>query len=329
MSNGFWIEVISCWQEFSRKCKFESNSDILNSCIWYNQKLTKEPIYLPTWYKHGIYCVGDVVDSRGKIQSIDQLKNIYRFHINILDYYRVKLSVHDLIKKNKFGENFEYERPMHPFHLKVLMKSKKGCQDFYKILKTDTGNEPTAKIKWDAHVDLTIPNFWKIIYRICFKSVTDNEFKWFQYKIINNILATKYYLHKVKLSENNQCQLCNSQPKTISHLFSNCKQTEELWKNVKYWIFARTGMPISLTETEKILGYAKFDENFWPVNFILIHVRHYIYCCSKRQQPLNIFQLQKEIKSNYEEEKLVSKINDRNHLFEKRWIVWQNLFVNI
>ena len=60
--------------------------------------------------------------------------------------------------------------------------------------------------------------------------------------------------------------------------------------------FARTGVPISLTETEKILGCTNFDENFWHVNFILINVRHYIYPCSKRKQPLNIFQMQNSLK---------------------------------
>ena len=163
MTNGFWFEVINCWQEFSKKCKFKSNSDILNSCIWYNQKLTREPLYLPSWYKHGIYCVGDIVDSGGKIQSIDQLKNIYGLNVNVLDYYRVKLSVQGLIKKNKFDDNFNYKRPVHPFHLKVLMKSKKGCRDFYDVLISDSTKEPNAKIKWETLVDLTASNFWNVI----------------------------------------------------------------------------------------------------------------------------------------------------------------------
>ena len=49
-----------------------------------------------------------------------------------------------------------------------------------------------------------------------------------------------------------------------------------------------------LMETVKILGYTKYDENFWPVNFILIKVRHYIYHCSEAKEPLNIFHLKEK-----------------------------------
>ena len=91
----------------------------------------------------------------------------------------------------------------------------------------------------------------------------------------------------------------------------------------------RTGINVTFTETMKILGYTKYDENFWPVNFILIKVRHYIYRCSKTKQSLNIFQLQKEIKNKYEEEKLLSRFNCQNHIFDKKWSIWQSLFLNI
>ena len=58
-------------------------------------------------------------------------------------------------------------------------------------------------------------------------------------------------------------------------------------------------------------------------------VRHYIYHCSKTKQTLNIFQLQKEIKNKYEEKKLLSRINCQNHIFDKKWSIWQSLFLNI
>ena len=126
MTNGFWIEVMKSWQTLCHKCKLRSNADILNSCLWYNPKLARDPFYLSAWYKQGIYCIGDIVDNRGKVEAIEVLKNRYYFNINILDYYRVKLHVQNFISKNKFGENFHYARPSLPFHLKILMKSKKS-----------------------------------------------------------------------------------------------------------------------------------------------------------------------------------------------------------
>ena len=231
--------------------------------------------------------------------------------------------------KYKFEQNFIHIRPSRPFHLKILMKAKKGCSDFYNKLINDALKGPISRIKWEDLVDDAVPNFWGVIYKTCFKSISDNDLKWFQYKVINNILATKHYLYKVKISDCNECQLCNSHPETISHLFSKCKESEELWKNVNSWILNRTGIALVLTNTMKILGYTVYDENFWPVNFILIMVRYYIYCCSKRKQLLNIFQLQKDIKKIYVEQKLLSEINGKFHTLNKMWSTWQHLFTNI
>ena len=83
------------------------------------------------------------------------------------------------------------------------------------------------------------------------------------------------------MSETNQCWLCNANPETITHLFSECRETLKLWMNVEYWIL--TSRNIKFDTTMKILGYHKHDSNFWSVNFILITVRYYIFKNSKQK----------------------------------------------
>ena len=99
------------------------------------------------------------------------------------------------------------------------------------------------------------------------------------------------------MSGSNQCRLCNANPEIITHLFSECRETLELWTNVEYWILTQTGTNIKFDTTIKIPGYHRYDSNFWPVNFILITVRYYIFKCSK-QKKLNILQMQKLIKKD-------------------------------
>ena len=95
----------------------------------------------------------------GEVEAIEILKNRYYFNINILDYYRVKLLVQNFINKNKFGENFHHVRSSLPFHLKILMKSKIGCLDFYDIFVSDILKEPIAKIKLETVIDDTSSKF--------------------------------------------------------------------------------------------------------------------------------------------------------------------------
>ena len=122
------------------------------------------------------------------------------------------------------------------------MKSKKGCQDFYDIFVSDIVKKPIAQIKWETLIDDTVPNFWKVIYRICFKSIADNELKWFQYKIVNYILATKHYLYKIKLSESEKCQLCNSQQKLYVIFFRSAKKLKNYGKMSKTGFLYKLGL---------------------------------------------------------------------------------------
>ena len=232
--------------------------------------------------------LGDILNEKGKIESFETLQKRYNIKCNILDYYRIKLSVQNFVKKFSFEESFNYSRPSCPFHLRIFFKSSKGVKDFYQIFLSNLGCRPVAQIKWQSLANVKISNYWSVIYKICFKSTYNNSYVWFQYKTINNILDTNYYLQKVKMLESNQCRLCNGNPETITHLFSECRET--LWMNVEYWILTRTGTNIKFDTTMEILGYHKYDSNFWPVNFILITVKYYIFKCSK-QKKLYIFQV--------------------------------------
>ena len=50
----------------------------------------------------------------------------------------------------------------------------------------------TFKQKW--YDDLTIElkdNIWRQLFRICFKTIQDPYFKWFQYRLMHGILGTQ------------------------------------------------------------------------------------------------------------------------------------------
>ena len=64
---------------------------------------------------------------------------------------------------------------------------------------------PVYKCKWQNFTSVN-DELWKIIFRVCFKSILDNSVAWFQYKILFNILPTRDYLHKIKLSDHNTSQ---------------------------------------------------------------------------------------------------------------------------
>ena len=166
-------------------------------------------------------------------------------------------------------------------------------------------------------------DFWKIAYKICFKTILDHSYIWFQYRILHRIPGTKYYLYKLKLSES---FLCGQQQESIYHLFSGCEKVLDLWKNITIWFELKLSIKIKFNDIELIFGYPNYDQNFWPLNFILLITRQYIFHCSKYKHDINIYNLQKFVKEKYVEQYTLSKIKDTVHIFGRIWSHWKQLF---
>ena len=166
-------------------------------------------------------------------------------------------------------------------------------------------------MKWSLELKLTCsPSLWNIIYKTCFKSINENVYKWFQFKITRKIIATKNYLKTIKVKNCELCGLCRECKETSLHLFSECNKVNDLWQNVQNWINSKIKIQIILDDTMKILCYHIQDEIFWPLNFILLITRYYIFTCIKQNSTLNIYYLQKLIKTKFEEQEMLSKVNN-------------------
>ena len=116
-----------------------------------------------------------------------------------------------------------------------------------------------------------------------------------------------------------ECGICGLAPESIDHLFAKCNKSNQLWENVAHWIKCKIGLQLNLSDSAKILGYLPMDGNFWPIKFILMVTRKYIYWSSKKGYVINIFHLQKEIKRVYLEQKLFFQLKSQNNKFVKIW----------
>ena len=329
--NKFWQQVFENWITLNSFHKVQTNTDIMESIIWYNTDIFKTDIYYPHWFKKGIHCIGDLVKSSGKFFNMEEIEQKYDLKVNFLYYNKLKHEIGAFIETYKKGNKFQHRKPYIPFHLKLLIQNLPGCKDFYKVLNDkNKAKPPLCETKWST--DLDIPqetSDWLYLYKSCFKAVSEMSIIWFQYKILFRILDRKDYLYKVKLNDCNLCSFCKEVRETIIHIFTQCTKVQDLWKNVKCWIQNKIGMSLHITNIMKIIGYPNFDQNYWPLNFILISTRYYIYRCAKTNQILNIFFLQKEIKRRYLEHKYLAKIKQNSAIFNKRWESWKNIFIDV
>ena len=324
MTNPFWNTVFQSWIHFCRKNTPEKVSDVVYSAIWYNNQISKELLFLPKWHKNGIHVVGDVLDKDGEIFTKDHLQKLFNIDLLDFDYYRVKSLIQKFKNKVKFEKPFYFHRPYTPAHILQVKGSRVFYQQYIKDLyKTD----PLSQDKWNKSLSVSLSKtHWFNIYQACFHIVTDNYTKWFQYRVLYQILGTRHYLCKVGLSNQRLCRLCNNHNETITHLMVDCLKTNELWLNICNWIKNKLGIELKLGNVEKILGYYIYDRNFTPLNFVLLNTRRYIFWCARKNHNLNFYLLQSFLRNCLFEEETLAKLNNRIAKFKHQWESWRLLF---
>ena len=130
----------------------------------------------------------------------------------------------------------------------------------------------------------------------------------------------------MKIVDSNQCRLCAEGAETIQHLFSQCEIVENLWTDIKQWIKRKVNYQLHMTQITNIFGYCIQDQNFKPVNFILLISisRKYKFWCSRNKFIANFLQLKKLIQQRYCEQKYLTKLSSSDE-FDREMRTWKDL----
>ena len=134
-------------------------------------------------------------------------------------------------------------------------------------------------------------------------------------QINSRILGTRSLLHKMSIETDNKCHFCNVSSETLIHLFYSCPKVKLLWQQVENWVKLKTSVPLKLTLPEILLGYMK-PEHFIPVNTIILCTKKYIFSSSRSGQILSISELKIKIKTVYEEQYFLAKLDLTKDYFE-------------
>jgi hypothetical protein len=107
---------------------------------------------------------------------------------------------------------------------------------------------------------------WKAVFTR--PHITARDAKYFQYRIIHNILPVNFKLYiKWKLIDSAKCRFCRTEDETVYHLFAECVICKPFWKNFENFLERIRRMKLSLTPKIIILGD---EENDLFVNYMLI-----------------------------------------------------------
>ena len=85
-------------EKLTKEKQINSNLQIASSHLWYNEAVSVKAMFFPKLYSKGIIMISDVIDSEGKVLTIQKLKDHYNLEsLNFLDYLRLSTVVRKFI----------------------------------------------------------------------------------------------------------------------------------------------------------------------------------------------------------------------------------------
>ena len=169
----------------------------------------------------------------------------------------------------------------------MLQSSHKGTRDFYNISSTKLPTSTKLKYHsfWEQSLNVKIPeNIWMKVYRICFKSIKNNNISWLQYRILYRILGTNEHLFRITKRISSLCNICDDFSETILHLFTECIQVNLFWLALKTEIKMRLDNSLKIDPPSIILGNLEPNQPYNFLNKKYIKAKRYIFKSSKSKK---------------------------------------------
>ena len=254
--------------------------------------------------------------------SYNELCQKFSARFNYLNYLSVKCKINILLTKFGYAvENIILERPFVPLN---ILKTKNGVGTIYRVFHTNFQNEHKMKSRWNQEFYID-HDTWRMLFSICFKTVTNNNLIWFQLKLIYRILGTNSYLHKLGTRSSPNCVFCQ-QPESLLHIFYECPNSRELWIDIEKLLKERIRLELKFSCFTIIFGYINQDQNHIPINSLILVTKKYIFDSSRDGKRLILKSLKYRLNSLLRDEEYCAKLNEKETEFSHVWDRWAPVF---
>ena len=178
----------------------------------------------------------------------------------------------------------------------IMIPDEKCPKDILLIDSKTIYSTLVLKLKIQSKIQLKVTkrfNFseemWFNIYLIPRIVLNNNKIKEFQYKILQQFLATNDLLYKMKKVNSNLYSFCDIYVETLNHLFYECFDVRTFWLNAGSKVEELTNNKIELTNQDIIFGYC-LRENpkaHEQVNSLILYGKYYIWKCKINCEDVN------------------------------------------
>ena len=131
--------------------------------------------------------------------------------------------------------------------------NKLESKELYQIQTSKKYKKPTSQLYYEGYSN----NFdfdWKLVYLLPRIVTVDTKLKFFQYKILSNILFVNKMLFKLRKVESQLCSFWKAEGEIYIHLFYRSRKTSILWRQLQEFFSTALGLPI-ISPQSAIIGF--------------------------------------------------------------------------
>ncbi len=254
-----------------------------------------------------------------------EFKNSFNLPVNFVTYYGLLEAIPNKWKRTlETGEKIERACTC---NLEKVLTQDKVCKYIYSKTIQSICSTPSKTIrKWSRVInqeieETTFGEFFNHLYKITKSTKLQN----FQYKLLHNIIPTNTFLCTIHIKDTDKCTFCKECPETVCHLFFCCTKVANFWKEVKDWIFNKTGIRIHLVKQDILLGK---PTGVIITELLILISKYYIYTSRVKEAPLKIEHYINKVKEIYHIEYEIAKTSQRVFQFRQRWAVMEHNGMN-
>ena len=325
-SNNFWKTVLNDYKIYCNNYDKNNKDQFLSQPIFYNPKFKISPELIGTkkLIESQIFTVHQVLErDECTLLSSGQLKRKYDIQIDFIYLKHIETA---LRKHNLYGK---YQGSVHnnsnvTCYYQNICKNEKGTKNIYDSLLTKSDNTKIIE-KWK---NFGLENIeWKDAYKVVDKSIDCTKLKWFQFRIINQIITTNKSVSKFKENQSPLCTFCKTTDEDIAHLFYDCQKVNFFWKELERKVQSKCTHILSgnIPRQLILIGTAP---NFYsnPIfDLILVMAKHHIYYQKVKGELPAIEIFMHDLKTRYLIDKNTDILqNSKSH--ELKWRDFKPLF---
>ena len=277
--------------------------------------------------------MADFIGPNGDFISYEEYNQNNILSLNFLNFYSIIKALKAGAKKIELNTTLlcpqACPKPV-ILHL-ILFTKPKGCQYFYKILRSKSMINFSKKFecdnKWNQELNRNIGiNAWDG-YRLLVKNIQFfNHIKLLQYRILRRIVPTNRILSKFLPAIPNKCDLCDESPDTISHTFFSCNQTAKFWRELSE-LLHQLGFCIDPSEKLVLFGDIQSAAMSFK-NLIILFGKKYIWDCKIKKNCPSKAVFLNYIKPIIETMNLTYSLTNFKYHDEQNWVIFYDHLIS-